>query len=126
MNPVSHDDADAWLDDLLVRSREPSPPDDGFSAAVMRRIDAGAGVGAALPAAPAEPAPCISPSAALGRLPAVQRRERRRQSWTTGGVLAAAGIGMLTIWAQPGSAGAAALVVTSVGLMWLLLRDPQF
>jgi hypothetical protein len=121
MNPVPDHNAAAWLDDLLSRGVASPPADDGFSAKVMERIDT-----VARSAAAAAPAPCISPAAALRRLPAVQQRERRRQSWTTAGVLAAAAIGMLTTWAQPGLASSAALVLTSMGLLWLLLRDPQF
>ena len=121
MNPVPDNDAAAWLDDLLARSAEPSPADDGFSEKVRQRIDAVASA-----AATAEPAACLSPATALRRLPAVQQRERRRQAWTTAGVLAAAAIGMLITWTQPGPASSSALAVTSMGLIWLLLRDPQF
>ena len=121
MNPVPDDEAVAWLDDLLARSRDPSPADDGFSEKVMQRVDT-----AARSAAAAEPAPCIAPATALRLLPDVQQRERRRQAWTTAGVLAAAAIGLLTTWTQPGPASTAALVLTSMGLLWLLLRDPQF
>jgi ferric-dicitrate binding protein FerR (iron transport regulator) len=112
---------DDWLDDLLARGAEVLPADDGFSTQVARRIDA-----VARAAGAAEPAPCIAPTAALSRLPALQQRERRRQSWTAAGVLMAAAIGILTLWAQPGSTSGAALVLASIGLLWLLLRDPQF
>lgn len=121
MTPILDPDAAHWVDDLLARGAAPPLDDDGFSTHVMQRVDA---VSRTAPAA--EPAVCIPPAVALGRLPAVQQRERRRQSWTTAGVLAAAAIGIVIALAQPGSAHSVALVLTSIGLLWLLMRDPQF
>lgn len=114
----AHDDV--WLDGLLVQGAEPIR-DDGFSTRVMQRVDA-----LATAAAVAAPAVCVPPIAALKRLSAATRREQRRQFWNTAGVLAAAGIGLLTLWAQPQPSTAIALALASAALPWLLMRDPHF
>ena len=118
MNPNPHNDV--WLDALLAQGAEPVR-DDGFSACVMQRVDA-----LAAAAAVAAPAACLPPAAALQRLSLAMRRDRRRQFWNTAGVLAATAIGLLTLWAQPQPSTAIALVLASVALPWLLLRDPRF
>jgi hypothetical protein len=118
MNPNPNDDT--WLDALLARGAE-TVRDDGFSARVVQRVEA-----VATAAAAAAPAACVAPAAALDRLAATAQRERRRQFWNTAGVLAAAGIGLITWWAQPQPGAAIALVLASAALPWLLLRDPRF
>ena len=120
MKPNSDLTDDAWLDEWLVQRAEPVP-DDGFSVRVMQRVDA---LAVAAPAA--SPAPCVPPDTALGRLSAMTRRQQRRQFWNTAGVVAAAAVGLLTLWAQPAPITAIALVLASTALPWLLLRDPQF
>ncbi|MEP7098892.1 MAG: hypothetical protein ABI781_00190 [Burkholderiales bacterium] len=120
MNPNPDPNDNAWLDEWLAPRGEPLA-DDGFSARVMQRVDA-----LTAPAPAAAPARCVPADAALRRLTAVTRREQHRQFWNTAGVLAAAGIGLLTLWTQPAPIAAIALVLASAALPWLLLRDPQF
>ena len=124
MTAPTPDDPTAWLDALLERSAAPSPPDDDFSAGVMQRIDTLATAAAA--AVAVSPAHCVAPAAALNRLSAATRRERRWQACTAAGVIAAAGIGLITLWAQPAPATALALMLASAALPLLLLRDPRF
>ena len=124
MNPTRPDDPDAWLDTLLARNAEPPPPDGDFSVRVMRRVDTLAAAATAAVAVP--PGGCVAPAAAMQRLRDATRRERHWQRWTMAGVVAAAGVGLLTLWAQPAHATSLALVLASAALPWLLLRDPRF
>jgi hypothetical protein len=110
-----------WLDELLLSSDRQPVPDDGFTAAVMRRVHA-------LP-------PPLQSAQALARVRECRRLERRQTRWSLGG--AALGMAIALAIARGGDAPAvaaggpwthwavplAALAVSSAVLALLALRD---